>query len=109
MACMESLTYPKNKGGLGFCDFKAFNMAMVEKQGWHIITSQDTLVFKVFKDKYFPNSSFLTASLGTNSSFTWKNLWKARQMLLLGSRWRTGDGRSINVMLDLWLRGECGG
>ncbi|XP_058754632.1 uncharacterized protein LOC131627792 [Vicia villosa] len=38
----ESLTYPKNEGGLDFRDFKAFNMAMVVKQGWNIMTNQDT-------------------------------------------------------------------
>ncbi|XP_058766718.1 uncharacterized mitochondrial protein AtMg00310-like [Vicia villosa] len=105
----DSLTYPKNEGGLRFRDFKAFNMAMVAKQGWHIMNNQNTLFSKVFKAKYFPNSSFLAADLGTNPSLVWRSLWTARQVLVLGSRWRIGDGSNINVMREPWLRGVEGG
>lgn len=35
----DGLTYPKNEGGLGLYDLKAFNMAIVAKQGWHIMNS----------------------------------------------------------------------
>jgi hypothetical protein len=102
----ERMTGSKSEGGLGFRNFKAFNMAMVAKQGWHIMMNQNTLVARIFKARYFPNSSFFEAKLGNNPSYVWRSLWKSRHILTLGCRWRIGDGSQIKVMLDPWLRNE---
>jgi hypothetical protein len=50
------MAYPKTEGGLGFRNFKAFNMAMVAKEGWHIMINPNTLVARIFKARYFPGS-----------------------------------------------------
>lgn len=42
----------------------SFNLAMLWKQGWRFISNKDTMVFKVFKAKYFPKEDFLDANLG---------------------------------------------
>jgi hypothetical protein len=39
-------------------------MAMVAKQGWHIMMNPGTLVARTFKARYFPRSSFLEANVG---------------------------------------------
>jgi hypothetical protein len=44
--------------------------------------------------------------LGCNPSFAWHSIWKAREVLLLGCRWRIGDDDKIRVMSDPWLRGN---
>ncbi|CAJ2644561.1 unnamed protein product [Trifolium pratense] len=102
----ERLACPKDKGGLGFRNFEAFNMAMVAKQAWKILQNPDTLVARLMKARYFPRSTVLEASLGYNPSFAWRSIWKARQVLLLGCRWRIGGGDKIHVMTDPWLRGN---
>ncbi|CAN0918247.1 LINE-1 retrotransposable element ORF2 protein [Linum grandiflorum] len=60
----NKLTLPKNKGGLGFRDFRAMNQALLAQQGWELLTNQNSLPFKLLKGKYFPNGNFLTAKLG---------------------------------------------
>ncbi|CAJ2666249.1 unnamed protein product [Trifolium pratense] len=45
----ERLACPKDKGGLGFRNFEAFNMAMVAKQAWKILQNPDTLVARLIK------------------------------------------------------------
>jgi len=47
----------------------AFNLAMLGKQGWRLMTNQDTMIAKVFKAKYFPSVDFLEAQLRHNPSF----------------------------------------
>ncbi|CAJ2665105.1 unnamed protein product [Trifolium pratense] len=86
----ERLACPKDKGGLGFRNFEAFNMAMVAKQAWKILQNPDTLVARLIKARYFPRSTLLEASLGYNPSFAWRSIWKARQLLPslhLDDRW----------------------
>ncbi|CAK8541019.1 unnamed protein product [Lathyrus sativus] len=100
----DKFTCPKNEGSVSFRDFKSFNMAMLAKQGWHIIMQPDTLVARVFKVKYFPRSSLFEYSLGNNPSYVWRILWKVREVLILGCKWRIRDKSKINVMFDPWLR-----
>ena len=43
-----------------------FNVAMVARQAWRILTTPDSLVAKVFKAKYFPSTTILKAKLKHN-------------------------------------------
>ena len=55
------LTQPKKEGGMGFCDLKNFNLAMLAKQGWRLIQEKDSLLYKCFKARYFPRTNFVDA------------------------------------------------
>jgi hypothetical protein len=101
----DKLTIPKAMGGMGFRDFQAFNMAMVAKRGWRLIQNPGSLVARILKARYFPKSSFINSNLGNNPSYAWKSLWKSREVLRKGCRWVVGDGRSVRVMEDTWVRG----
>ncbi|PNX79835.1 ribonuclease H, partial [Trifolium pratense] len=48
----ERLVCAKDERGLGFRDFKVFNMAMVAKQGWKIMTKPETMGAKIFKARF---------------------------------------------------------
>ncbi|KAL6993385.1 nicotinamide N-methyltransferase [Sarracenia purpurea var. burkii] len=93
----------KLSGGMGFRDMKAFNLAMLAKQGWRILTYPNLLVSKVLKAKYFPYNTFLNARLGNNPSYTWRSILDGRNTLYKGLRWRVGSGRSIRIWEDKWV------
>lgn len=49
----EKLTMPKKFGGMAFRDLYAFNLAMLGKQGWRLVTEPNVLVTRLFKAKIF--------------------------------------------------------
>ena len=49
----DGVSFQKSKGGgLGFRDLEAFNLALLAKQIWRIITNRNMLVSKILKAKY---------------------------------------------------------
>jgi hypothetical protein len=93
----------KEIGGLGFRDLEFFNLALLAKQGWRLIQNPDSLVAKIMMVKYYPNSTFLEASIGRKPSYAWRSIWNSRKLLTEGLIWRVGDGKSIRIWEDLWL------
>jgi hypothetical protein len=53
------MTKSKKEGGLGFRDLYGFNLAMLARQAWRMLTNPESLCAKVLKAKYFPNRSIL--------------------------------------------------
>jgi hypothetical protein len=45
----DRMAYPKALGGMGFRDLHSFNLAMIAKQGWNIMTKPPTLVARLYK------------------------------------------------------------
>ncbi|KEH28624.1 hypothetical protein MTR_4g008350 [Medicago truncatula] len=74
------------------------------EQVWKLPINSSFILTRVLKDKYFPRNGFLDAKLGNSPSYTWRSIWSTIPLLTLGYRWRIGDGKSINVWSDLWIR-----
>ena len=98
-----TLSQPKNEGVMRFRDLRLFNLAMLGKQGWRLIYEKDTLHYKCFKARYFPQCQFLDATLSPNSSFVWRSLLAAMPILKSGCCWRVGNGEEIRVRNDKWI------
>ena len=49
----------KKKGGNGIWDLHDFNLAMLAKQAWCLIHKNGSLFYRVYKARYFLNTSFL--------------------------------------------------
>ncbi|KAL0292087.1 UNVERIFIED_CONTAM: putative mitochondrial protein [Sesamum calycinum] len=91
----------KLEGGLGFRNLEAFNLALLAKQLWRLLSRPESLVCRVLKAKYFPHTHLFDAQLGTRPSFSWRSIMAA--MHLLQCRWRIGTGHSVNIWTDPWL------
>ncbi|GAU34382.1 hypothetical protein TSUD_217220 [Trifolium subterraneum] len=97
------MTVDKDNGGLNFRDLEGFNLAMLDKQGWKLITNSFSLLTRVLKAKYFPRNGFLDVNIGHNPSYTWRSIQSSIPLLSLGYRWKIGDGRNINVWTEPWI------
>jgi hypothetical protein len=89
-------------------DVTAFNIAMLGKQGWKFLTEPDSLGSRMFKAQYFPNNTFLIATIGHNLSYVWRSIFRARFIVRGGARWSIGAGETILILGESWiLHGEC--
>jgi hypothetical protein len=77
----ETIGFSKAMGGLSFRDLTLFNKALLTKQGWRLVQNPKSLNARILKAKYYPNSSFIDASLGTHPYFVWRSILSAKDLL----------------------------
>ena len=88
---------------MGFRNFRNFNLAMLCKQSWRLLENPSSLVARIFKARYYPSSSFLCASLGSNPSFIWRSVFATQEIIRKGICKRIGDGSTTLISSDPWL------
>lgn len=57
----DELTRSKIEGGMGFRDLALYNDSLLARQAWLLLKNQDSLFYKVFKARFFPNSTIMEA------------------------------------------------
>lgn len=95
----------KGEGGLGFRELAKFNEAILTKQVWRLVHYTKSLFYKVFKAKYFLQSSIFEAK-ASSRSYVWKSTVKARKFIVNGAKWRIDNGCSTQIYKDNWLPGD---
>ncbi|CAL1397336.1 unnamed protein product [Linum trigynum] len=99
----EILCMPKSEGGLGFRSFNDFNLALLAKQAWRLLTTPDSLWSRLLKGLYFPRGDFLNAKKGSRASWIWASLWEAKKVIGLGAVRVIGSGEDSWVDQDPWI------
>ena len=89
-------------GGLGFRDLHDFNMALLAKQGWRLAQNTSILFYRVFNACYFLDVPFQNAKLGSNPSFVWRSIIRAKD-LVEEARWKLGSRTRIKIWEEHWL------
>ena len=96
----KKLCLLKCQRGLGFKDIENFNQALLGKQVWRLFHNKDSLFYKVFKLKYFPNCSVMDEEVKLKGLYVWPSIMKAWRVVRLGSRWHIGDDRLVVIWKD---------
>lgn len=60
----DKMTRLKQYGGMGFKDLQKFNIALLAKQSWRMLTKPQSLLARVLKAKYYAKSTLLEATMG---------------------------------------------
>ena len=77
----KTICKPKSLDGMGFRNLQAFNLALLAKQAWRILTNPSSLAARILKTKYFPFSDILHANLGNSPSFTWQSIFNSLEVI----------------------------
>ena len=88
---------------MGFRNLQPFNLALLAKQGWQILSNPNSLMARVYKAKCFPYDDILNAKLGSNPSYAWRSIFNSLEVIRKGTRWRVGNGKRIHIWEDKWL------
>ncbi|XP_065633239.1 uncharacterized protein LOC136069073 [Quercus suber] len=72
-----------------------------------LLHNQDSLLYKIYKAKYFPNNSLLEATIPSHSSYAWRSITQGREIIKQGSCWRVSNGSLINIWADKWLPSDA--
>jgi hypothetical protein len=88
-------------GGMGFRDLHSFNLAMLAKQSWRLISTLESLCARV--PKYYPDGDLLKSSPKRGSSFVWQSIIADLQTFGRGHIWRIGSGAKVNIWQDHWI------
>ncbi|CAL1383908.1 unnamed protein product [Linum trigynum] len=99
----EILCSPKTEGGLGFRSFKDFNLALLAKQAWRLLSSPDALWSRLLRGLYFPRGNFLSTKKGSRASWIWASLWEAKKVIEMGTVKVIGSGEETWVDKDPWV------
>ena len=82
----EELCKPKGEGGMGFKGLALFNDALLVKQAWRLLQNENSLLYRVFKPRFFPNGTILEVPQSQTGSYAWRSLLKGRDVLMEGLR-----------------------
>ena len=88
---------------MGFKEIEKFNDALLAKQVWRLMHNPDSLCFRVFKARFFPNCSILDAKESNSRSYAWKSILSARDVIKKGMIWRIRNGQAVRIKEDKWL------
>ncbi|KAK6124569.1 hypothetical protein DH2020_041687 [Rehmannia glutinosa] len=99
----QSITRKKSEGGIGFRNFRAFNLALLAKQAWRLISNPSSLLARVYKAKYHPSHPFLEAQMHHRPSWTWRSIMDSKKVLLAGCLKRIQSGKNTKVWGDRWI------
>ncbi|CAA7042875.1 unnamed protein product [Microthlaspi erraticum] len=93
----------KSDGGLGFRVIEDFNTALLAKQLWRLMDNPDSLFARVFKGRYYRNSTPLDPIRSYSPSYGWQSIISARSLVHKGLIKRVGSGSTIFVWYDPWI------
>ena len=82
---------------MGFRDIAMFNDSLLAKQAWRLLKNPESLLYKVFKVRFFPNCTIMEAKHTSGGSHAWNSILHGRDVLLRGYRWRIGNGKVVSV------------
>nr|GMC99849.1 reverse transcriptase [Ipomoea batatas] len=103
----DTVTKPKELGGLGIRKTRDMNIAFMAKLGWRLFDEKDSVWAQVLRSKYLKGGqSIEDLKPARSSSNAWKGINRARNILVEGVHTHVRNGMSTRFWKDKWLTPE---
>ncbi|TYG79416.1 hypothetical protein ES288_D02G136700v1 [Gossypium darwinii] len=102
MLAWDKVCHPKGIGGLGFRDLRVFNLALLSRKVWRLLTIKDMLCYHLLSSKYFPSGYIFHPKVVDKQSYTWTSIATAIKAPENGFDWQVGAWNSIDIRNDNW-------
>lgn len=100
----EKVCNHKNEGGLGIRKMRPFNKALLAKQTWRVILTEQSLPITILATKYSKGLSGLrTCTFRPGDSSTWKGICKQLDVIQKGVGKNVFNGRGTSFWYDKWM------
>ncbi|KAL8557638.1 hypothetical protein ACS0TY_004917 [Phlomoides rotata] len=76
---------------------------MVAKQYWRHLHQGESLAARILKARYYPRGNIDSATMGYHPSFLWRNILKARDLVMESMACRVWNDSSIKAFDDKWI------
>jgi hypothetical protein len=86
-----------------FHETELFNLALLAKQAWCLLTEPGTLIARILKVVYFSNVVFLDAQVGTSPYRVWHAIMDGKNNMEQGIIRCIGTGESTSIWHMNWL------
>ncbi|GKV21679.1 hypothetical protein SLEP1_g31635 [Rubroshorea leprosula] len=96
----QTVTQPKDLGGLGLKSSKEANVAAMSKLNWRLYMEKDKLWCNIFRSKY--NLSDCHSPLPASGSPIWKAIIKGYDIFKAGIKWIPRSGGNVRFWTDCW-------
>jgi hypothetical protein len=83
-ASWETLTKPKQQGGMGFRDSVLFNQALLACQAWRLIINPQSLSARLMKAIYYPRGNLIDTVFRAEASPVWHGIEHGLELLKKG-------------------------
>lgn len=93
----DKLCSPKSAGGMGFRNLTSFNISLLAKQGWRLLSCPNSLAARVFKARYHPQTHFMKATTLPDMSYSWRSILAGRELLSKGLRYQIYNGTNVSI------------
>jgi hypothetical protein len=88
---------------MGFRDMESFNVALLAKQVWRLLSKPDSLYAQVLRARYYPDGNLLNTKPKSGSSYTWQSILAGLDCFKRDYIWRVGDGSQTKIWEDNWI------
>lgn len=78
----EDICQCKENGGPGIRDLYTVNKSLITQATWNIVTNKNSFLTSILKAKYFPNSTFWTATTTGPRYMFWSSIMQVKKELI---------------------------